>query len=89
MNAVMLGIPQERKVVHRQVIGIPGRASFDIELSLEKKKFYIVAKRKMITSQSKKFPTISTPQTRVKLFAKTLFIQQAKQLFRLFDVNME
>ena len=33
MNASTFDIPEERKVIHRQVINIPRKASFDIELS--------------------------------------------------------
>jgi len=46
-NALQFGISNERKVIHRQQIMVPMRAKFDVEFSVEGKKFIIIAKRRM------------------------------------------
>lgn len=76
INAVQLDIPSERKIMHKQLIIVPKRAQFEIELSWGKTKFFIVIRRRLE----------SQPQSR--LFAKTLFVAQAKQLLKLFNVDM-
>ena len=76
INAMQLDVTSERKIIHKQIIIVPKRAQFEIEFSSGKTKFFIVIKRRLEThSQS-------------KLFAKTLFIAQAKQLLKLFNVDM-
>ena len=42
-----LDIPQNRQVIHKQQIIVAHRAVFEVELSFENLKFYIVIKRKI------------------------------------------
>ena len=41
INAIQLDIPPERKIMHKQLIIVPKRAQFEIELSWGKTKFFI------------------------------------------------
>jgi hypothetical protein len=47
MNATQFDITPNRKVVHKQYIVVPNKASFEVELSWCKIKFYIIIKRKL------------------------------------------
>ena len=76
INAMQLDIPKERKIIHKQIIIVPKRAQFEIEFSWTKTKFFIVIKRRLDNN------------SKSKLFAKTLFVAQAKQLMKLFNVDL-
>lgn len=53
------------------------KGSFDIELSFEKQKFYILVQRNMNSGVNKN-----------NMFLKTLFITQAKQLIKMFKADL-
>ena len=83
-------------MIHKQTLNIENKALFDIELSFEKIHFYIIARR---TLQNPMLPQCSPRVLRdhgglkdqlhqKKLFIKQLWLSQAKQLLKLFDVNM-
>jgi len=98
-NASLHDVPSSRQVIHRQIISITNKATFDIELSWEKMHFYIIAKRKMATQKQGQSATAGSPRKlrehyysqalqQKELQIKTLWLSQAKQLLKLFDVNM-
>jgi len=84
-------VPQERKVIHRQTLNIENKALFDIELSFEKIHFYIIARRTIQNASPRGFRDhggLKDQLHQKKLFIKQLWLSQAKQLLKLFDVNM-
>lgn len=84
-------MPQERKVIHRQTLNIENKALFDIELSFEKIHFYIIARRTIQNASPRGFRDhggLKDQLHQKKLFIKQLWLSQAKQLLKLFDVNM-
>lgn len=50
MNALLYDVPEARTVIHKQVITLEGKASFEIELSWQKIHFYIVGRRTLLRS---------------------------------------
>ena len=91
INASLFDVPQERKVIQRQTLNIENKALFDIELSFEKIHFYIIARRTIQNASPRGFRDhggLKDQLHQKKLFIKQLWLSQAKQLLKLFDVNM-
>ena len=68
-------------MIHRQTILVQSRVNFEIELSFDRNKFFILIKRQNL------FPRKGV-ETK-KMFCKILFLSQAKQLLKLFDASLE
>lgn len=78
-------------MIHRQTLNIENKALFDIELSFEKIHFYIIARRTIQNASPRGFRDhggLKDQLHQKKLFIKQLWLSQAKQLLKLFDVNM-
>ena len=91
INASLFDVPQERKVIHRQTLNIENKALFDIELSFEKIHFYIIARRTIQNASPRGLRDhggLKDQLHQKKLFIKQLWLSQAKQLLKVFDVNM-
>lgn len=77
LNTTQFGdIPWKRVLLHNQHIVFKRRATFDVELSWDKMRFFIIIRRALKNTGE------------VKTITKTLWVPQAKQLIRLFDRNL-
>ena len=102
INGEIDDIPIHRQVIHRQQIIISKRVSFEIELSFEKIKFFIIVRRQILgpltkaeKREKKKELKLSggdikdiAISAKTKMYGKTLWLSQAKQLIKLFDVEL-
>ena len=77
-DAADLDVPAERKIIHRQQILIAKKAVFDIELSWENSKFFIVVRRKFskhLRDQLASFTLNDKDDYKAAIFAKTLWLR--------------
>jgi hypothetical protein len=77
MKASHLGLSVDRRLVHLQTI-VFKKATFDIELSWEKMKFFILVRRHLRNPD----PTVS------HMFLKWIWVPQARQLIKLFRADL-
>lgn len=78
-------VPEQRDVIHRQMIQYDFRNSFDVEVSHKKNKVFIVVRYEVMGKDGKPKKEGKNKKQRVFFFRQVLFMSQAKSLLRLFN----